>query len=413
MQRRRLDVECRACGRPDLDLILALGRTPLANALPTAEQLDDPEPVFPLDVVFCPGCTLVQLAESVPPEQLFSDYLYFSSFSDTMVQHAQELVGRLVAERGLGAEHLAVEVASNDGYLLQHYQRAGVPVLGIEPAANVARVAADKGIPTLVEFFGRALGARLAAEGRRADVIHANNVLAHVPDLCGFVAGLAHLLKPEGVVVIEAPYVKAMLDHVEFDTIYHEHLCYFSLTALERLFCQEGLRLVDVEPLPIHGGSLRYFAVPAAASAVPSPRVAQMLSAEKAWGVDRVETYLAFRDRVAQLGRDLRRMLQDCKQQGKRLAAYGAAAKGSTLLNTFGIGRDVLEFVVDRSTHKQGRYMPGVQLPIHPPAKLLEEQPDYVLLLTWNFADEILEQQAEFRRRGGKFIVPIPTPRVA
>ncbi|HMO83456.1 MAG TPA: SAM-dependent methyltransferase, partial [Lacipirellulaceae bacterium] len=195
--------------------------------------------------------------------------------------------------------------------------------------------------------------------------------------------------------------------------IYHEHLCYFSLTALERLFCQEGLRLVDVEPLPIHGGSLRYFAVPAAASAVPSPRVAQMLSAEKAWGVDRVETYLAFRDRVAQLGRDLRRMLQDCKQQGKRLAAYGAAAKGSTLLNTFGIGRDVLEFVVDRSTHKQGRYMPGVQLPIHPPAKLLEEQPDYVLLLTWNFADEILEQQAEFRRRGGKFIVPIPTPRVA
>jgi SAM-dependent methyltransferase len=343
---------------------------------------------------------------------LFGEYLYFSSFSDTMLRHAEAVVARLVAERGLGPASLAAEVASNDGYLLQYYLRAGVPVLGVEPARNIASVAEGRGVRTVCEFFGAELAERLAAAGERADVVHANNVLAHVADLNGVVRGFRTLLKPGGTTSIEAPYVVDMVEGAEFDTIYHEHLCYFSLTALDGLFRRHGLVIWDVERLAIHGGSLRVFATPAGGAPRPNDSVRALLAEERARGVDRAEFYLGFAERVGRLKHALLARLTDLKGTGKRIAAYGASAKGSTLLNYFGIGRETLDFVVDRSTVKQGRLTPGTHLPIRAPEALLDEQPDYVLLLTWNFADEILEQQAEYRRRGGRFIVPVPDLRV-
>ena len=400
---------CRACGERPLHAILSLGEMPLANALLTADQLGTLEPRFPLDLARCPGCSLVQITETVSPTTLFGDYPYFSSYSDTMVRHAEDLVARLIPERRLGAKSLVAEIASNDGYLLQHYVRAGVPVLGVEPARNVARVANERGIPTVCEFFGEALATELVSRHGQADVIHAHNVLAHVYDPGDVVRGIGTLLRPDGVAVIEVPYLRDLVERTEFDTIYHEHLCYFSVTTLDRLFRRHGLMLQDVERIPIHGGSLR---VRVTIAGQVGASVRRLLAEEAVWGVHGDRPLLGFKSRVEALKADLLELLARLRAQGKRLAAYGAAAKGCTLLNYVGLGRDTLEFVADRSPHKQGRYVPGVRVPVVPAARLLEDMPDYVLLLTWNLAEEILAQEAEYRRRGGRFIIPVPTPRV-
>jgi SAM-dependent methyltransferase len=401
-------LRCRICGGTAFHPILSLGQTPLANALLAEADLTADEPVFPLDLVLCRTCSLVQITLSVPPERLFSHYAYFSSFSDAWVAHARKISLRLVEQRGLGPESLVVEVASNDGYLLQHYQQAGIEVLGIEPADNIAQVALERGIPSLVHFFGQAFARELRDEGRTADVIHANNVLAHVPDLTGVVAGFQTLLAPGGVVVVEAPYLRDMIDHGEFDTIYHEHLCYFSLTALVRLFADQGLTIVDVERLPTHGGSLRIFAEHTRDGVIVQPSVTTLLAEERSWGVLDPARYDTFAVDAERIRHDLVTLIRDLRSQGRRVAAYGAAAKGATLLNYCGLTADDIEFVADRSTYKHGKFTPGAHVPIVPAERLLERQPDDTVLLAWNFADEILAQQAAYRERGGRFIIPVP-----
>lgn len=404
-------LKCRSCGSPDAALILDLGRQPLANNLLMPADLAKPEPKFPLRLAVCQSCWLLQITDLVPPVALFSEYLYFSSFSDLMLRHAREAAGRYVEEFGLNAASLVVEVASNDGYLLQNFLAAKVPCLGIEPAANIAKVARERGVETLVEFFGQKLAGELAARHRQADLILGNNVFAHAPDPNDFVAGLKTLLQPAGRIALEFPYGVEFIEHHEFDTIYHEHVFYFTLTALQPLFARHGLTIFRVERLPIHGGSLRLFAGHTGAHPVEASVVA-LRAEEQRKGVASFTCYEGFADQVHGLKRDLVELLTQLKQAGKRIAAYGASAKGSTLLNYYGIGTETLDFVVDRSPYKQGRLTPGMHLPILPPAELLARRPDYTLLLTWNFADEILAQQKAYRAAGGQFIVPIPKVKI-
>ena len=410
---REGESSCRVCGASGLKAVLSLGHTPLANALLKAEQLAKPEPCYPLELAFCTRCSLVQITETVPPENLFREYAYFSSFSDTMLQHARDLTQQLMRDRRLGPASFVVEIASNDGYLLRNYVQAGVPVLGVEPARNIAAVAQQRGIPTCCEFFGAEVAKQLASTHQRADVIHAHNVLAHVADLHGVVQVFRHLLKYDGVVVVETPYIRDLVERTEFDTIYHEHLCYYSLTALDHLARRHAMKIVDVQRIPIHGGSLRVQFARRESVLRATAAVGQMLETERTCGMHRVDYYVQLRDRVLDLKEKLVTLLAKLKRERRRIVAYGASAKGSTLLNYFGLGAQTIEYVVDRSSEKQGRYTPGTHLEIFDPDKLVEDKPDYVLLLTWNFAEEILTQQTAYRQLGGKFIVPIPEVRVA
>jgi SAM-dependent methyltransferase len=396
---------CLSCGTDRLHDVLSLGDLPLANACPTVDDAR-PEPRFPLELAFCPACTLVQLRHAVPPQLMFSEYLYFSSYSESMLAHASALADALVTERRLDGSHLAVELASNDGYLLQYFRRAGVRVLGIEPAGNIARVAmVERQIPTVVAFFGRELAETLVREGHRADVVCALNVLAHVPDPNGFIGGIAELLVPGGVAVIEVPYVRDMVERTEFDTIYHEHHCYFSVHAIAALVERHGLVLPRVDRVAIHGGSLRLYVGHGGAHGSSTEA---LLAEERAIGMTGEAYYAEFRRTVEAVREQLVTTLRDLKAAGARIAAYGAAAKGTVLLNYCGLGRETIDFVADRNTHKQGRRMPGCGVPIVDPQRIVQDQPDYVLLHVWNIRDEVLRQQALYRDRGGRFIIAIP-----
>lgn len=400
---------CRSCGATGLMPFLDLGSTPVANALLTGP--DAPAPEYPLAVGFCPGCSLVQLLHVLDAEDVFdADYPYFSSYSDSLDAHSRLHVADLVAQRGLGADSFVVEVASNDGYLLRHLLPLGVRVLGIEPTPGPAAAALERGVPTVQEFLSPEIAARLRAQHGPADVVLANNVMAHVPDLRGFVRGLATLLAEEGVLQVENPGVGWLVEHVEFDTVYHEHYCYFSTIAVERLMLSEGLHLNDVERFPdLQGGTLRW-----TCSRTPglTERAEQQLAQERAQGLDTAGPYLALGERVRTLQRDLLALLAQVTANGGTLAGYGAAAKGATLLNATGIDVSLVEFVVDRNPHKQGRWLPGAGIPVVDPAVLLQRQPDHVLILAWNYVEEVRSQQMEYERRGGRFIVPVPVPRV-
>jgi SAM-dependent methyltransferase len=400
---------CRSCGSGDVRKVFSLGLAPLANRLSDDEGAARAEPRYPLDLCVCAECGLAQLGEAPPPREIFSDYPYLSSFSDTMVEHARELAGTLIRECSLDGDAPVVEIGSNDGYLLQHFADAGVPTLGIDPAEAACELAAERGIETRREFFGEAVAEELAAEGIAPRVIAANNVMAHVPDVNDVVAGVRRLLAPDGVLVVETPYLRDLVERLEFDTIYHEHLFYYSLTSLRALLARHGLGRIDVVRVPIHGGSLRVFARHGSETSDAAER---LLAEEAEWGVRDPATYSEFSARVDERLRELREILAARKRQGRRLAAYGAAAKGVMLLNALEVAPDVLDFVVDRNPQKQGRRLPGSGLPIRPPEDLLTEMPDDVLLLAWNVGDEVIDQQAEYRRRGGTFIVPLPELRV-
>jgi len=386
--------QCRSCREFGLKPILDFGLIPLSDGLLSEELLNKQEGMYPLELVFCPGCSLVQILETVPPEKLFcDDYPYYSSFSDFLLEHSRSNVLSLIEKRKLGPDSFVVELASNNGYLLKNYVEKGVPCLGIDPAEGPAQNAEKAGAPTLCKFFTKDLARQLADKGQKADVIHANNVLAHVADTNGFVEGIRILLKDKGIAVIEVPYVCDLIDNCEFDTIYHEHLCYFSVTALDRLFRRHRLFLNDVQHLTIHGGSLRLFVSPYE-DVLES--VKKLLEEERETGVDKYEYYTSFSKKVQDIGEQMQQLLQELKSKGKSIAAYGAAAKGAIMLNYIDADTDIINFVVDRNVHKQGKYMPGKHIPICDPARLMQDMPDYVLILPWNFKDEILSQQAAF-----------------
>jgi hypothetical protein len=400
---------CRFCGVTLRDTFVDLGMSPLCESYVPADALNHMEPFYPLHVWVCRECLLVQLDEYVTPEHIFTEYAYFSSFSTAWLKHAEDYTALATRRLDLGPQSFVVELASNDGYLLQYFVRAGIPCLGIEPAANVVKAAKERGVDSLVRFFGREVGAELAAEGRAADLVIGNNVLAQVPDLNSFVAGIAALLKPTGTATLEFPHLQQLVDGNQFDTIYHEHFSYFSLLATERIFAAHGLVVYDVDELWTHGGSLRVWARPAADATRPvSERVLALRAREDRLGYGRLETYLRFEDQVRETKRKLLELLIDAKRAGKRIAGYGAPGKGNTLLNYCGIRGDFLDFTVDRNPYKQGKFLPGTHVPILAPSKIDETKPDYILILPWNFKDEIMAQLAHVRAWGAKFIVPIP-----
>jgi len=401
------------CEAPLRHTFVDLGMSPLCESYVPLEKLNHMEPFYPLHVYVCERCFLVQLEEYVSPAEIFSEYAYFSSYAESWVEHMRRYVDMISERLRLGRDSFVVEVASNDGYLLQHFVKKGIPVLGIEPAANVAKVAVEKGIPTLVKFFGERTARELAAEGKQADLVCGANVLAQVPDVNDFVKGLAALVKPRGVVTLEFPHLMRLMADNQFDTIYHEHFSYFSFAAAERIFAAHGLTLYDVEELPTHGGSLRVYARHAADESKPvSERARDLRQRESDGGFTRLETYAGFGERVRETKRKLLEFLIAAKRAGKRIVGYGAPGKGNTLLNYCGIRTDFIDFTVDRNPYKQGKFLPGTHIPIHRPDRITEVKPDYVLILPWNFKDEIMKQMAHIRTWGGRFVVPIPEVRV-
>ncbi len=402
-------MKCRFCGAAVARSFVDLGVQPLSNAYVDRGRADKPESFYPLHAFVCEACLLVQLSEFESPEHIFSDYAYLSSMSDSWLDHCRRYAGRMVQQLGLTPSSLVVEVASNDGYLLQFFKQQGIPVLGIEPAANVAAIASKAGIPSLARFFGTRLARELVVEGKRADLLVGNNVLAHVPDLNDFVSGLAALLAPEGVLTMEFPHLARLIEHNQFDTIYHEHFSYFSFATAERVFKAHGLVLFDVEELPTHGGSLRIFGRHDANRArAITERVAALRAAERAQGLHEIDTYARFTERVRETKRGLLEFLIARKREGKQIVAYGAPAKGNTLLNYCGIRTDFIDYAADRSPLKQGKLLPGTRIPIEPPERIRDTRPDYVLVLPWNIQDEIARQLAFVKEWGGKLFVPIP-----
>ena len=399
-----MSLACRSCGATLTRTFLDLGSQPLANSYLTREELEaGSEPRYPLHARVCSECLLVQVEQAVPPEEIFSDYAYFSSYSESWLEHAARFAKEAIEQLGLGPDTLVLEVASNDGYLLKSFAAADVPVLGIEPAANVAEAAVAEGIPTEIAFFGRALARQI---GQSADLVVANNVLAHVPDLDDFVGGLAAVLKPSGVVSIEVPHLLRMIERTEFDTIYHEHLSYFSLLSARDVLGRRGLGVFDVEQFETHGGSLRIWASPEDRG--ESATVEAVLADERAAQLDSPAGYDAFAPRVQSLVGEVGRFLEAAQARGERVAAYGAAAKGNTLLNAVQVTPDEVGYVVDRNPHKQGRFLPGSHLPILDPDHVRRDRPDYLLVLPWNLRDEITTQMADIRDWGGQFVVPVP-----
>jgi SAM-dependent methyltransferase len=402
---------CLGCGSPQPSPFLDLGSTPLANSFLRPETRGLSEKSFPLAVAYCTDCHLVQLIDRVPPDSMFGEYLYFSSYSDSFLNHACRMANDMIQRFALDSTSRVLEIASNDGYLLQYFLQRGVRVLGVEPARNIAAEATRKGIPTLTCFFGPEVAAEIKARFGTADLIMGNNVLAHVPAINDFLSAAAACLKPDGAAVFEFPHIKELLDKTEFDTIYHEHVFYYSLSAVQVLAKRAGLELFDVERQPVHGGSLRAFLRHSGRRPVAA-RVEAIIKQERDEGFTTANHFVSFGLQVEALRQRLVTMLQQLKSSGNRLAAYGAPAKGNTLLNYCGIGPDLLEFTVDRSPHKQGLLLPGSHLPILPPEELIARMPDYAVILPWNIAGEIVEQQREYLRAGGRFIVPIPEPRI-